>query len=166
MTAPRRIVEELIRNCESKSMGQAVLELGSATSPPLSMTSKKALDENLATIAAGERRCSMKTYTVTFAQVHSALRLRRNRSQKRRGRLRRAKKYWRDVNTGAEQWPLNDAQHDSAVSARIVLIYDEADKRREIAHDVRLDEYTLMRARTARDQRTLDNAKAIFKALI
>ena len=107
----------------------------------------------------------MKTYTVLFAQDIPHYGSVEIEAKNDADALRRAKKYWRDVNTGAEPWPLNDAQHDSAVSARIVLIYDEADERREIAHDVRLDEYTLMRARTARDQRTLDNAKATFKAL-
>lgn len=107
----------------------------------------------------------MKTYTVLFAQDiphYGSVEIEANNDA---DALRRAKKYWRDVQIGAEPWPLYDAQHDSAVSARIVLIYDEADGHREIVHDVRLDEYILLRARTARDERTLDNAKAIFKTL-
>ena len=107
----------------------------------------------------------MKTYTILFAQDIPHYGSVEIEAKNNADALRRAKKYWRDVKTGAEPWPLNDAQYDSAVSARIVLIYDESDKRGEIAHDVRLDDYTLLRARTARDERMLDNAKAIFNAL-
>jgi hypothetical protein len=77
--------------------------------------------------------------------------------------LRRAKNYWRDVHIGAEPWPLDDAQHDSATSARICTIYD--DTNREVICDVRLDKYMLMTARTARDERTFDNAHALYRAL-
>lgn len=107
----------------------------------------------------------MKTYTALFAQDIPHYGSVEIEAKNDADALRRAKKYWRDVNIGAEPWPLNDAQYDSAVSARIVLIYDEADERREMAHDVRLDDYILLRARTARDERTLGNAKAIFNAL-
>jgi len=107
----------------------------------------------------------MKTYTILFAQDIPHYGFVEIEAKSDADALRRAKKYWRDVRIGAEPWPLEDAQYDSAVSARIVLIYDEADQRREIAHDVRLDEYTLMRARTARDQRTLDNARGIYNVL-
>lgn len=107
----------------------------------------------------------MKTYTTLFAQDIPHYGSVEIEAKNDADALRRAKKYWRDVQIGAEPWPLQDAQHDSAVSARIVLIYDETDEHREVAHDVRLDEYILLRARTARDERTLDNAKAIFSAL-
>jgi hypothetical protein len=107
----------------------------------------------------------MKTYTILFAQDIPHYGSVEIEAKNDADALRRAKKYWRDIQIGAEPWPLYDAQHDSAVSARIVLIYDEADEYREIAHDVRLDDYILLRARTAGDERILDNAKAIFKAL-
>ena len=108
----------------------------------------------------------MKTYRVLFAQDIPHYGSVTIEAKNDAGALRRAKKYWRDVQIGAEPWPLYDAQHDSAVSARIVLLYDEADADREIAHDVRLDEYMLLRARTARDERTLDNGKDIFNTLV
>jgi hypothetical protein len=107
----------------------------------------------------------MKTYTILFAQDIPHYGSVEIEAKNDADALRRAKKYWRDVKIGAEPWPLNDAQYDSAVSARIVLINDESDESREIAHDVRLDEYMLMQARTAREERTLDNAKAIFSTL-
>jgi len=107
----------------------------------------------------------MKTYTILFAQDIPHYGSVEIEAKNDADALRRAKKHWRDVQIGAEPWPLHDAQHDNAVSARIVLIYDETDEHREVAHDVRLDEYVLLRARTARDERTLDNAKAIFTAL-
>ena len=106
----------------------------------------------------------MRTYTILFAQDIPHYGSVEIEAKNDADALRRAKKYWRDVKIGAETWPLNDAQYDSAVSARIVLIYDEAGER-EMAHDVRLDDYILVQARTARDERTLDNAKAIFEAL-
>jgi hypothetical protein len=107
----------------------------------------------------------MKIYTVLFAQDIPHYGSVQIEAKDDADALRQAKRYWRDVQMGAEPWPLHDAQYDSAVSARIVLIYDEADDHREIAHDVRLDDYKLLRARTARHERTLDNAQRIFKTL-
>jgi hypothetical protein len=107
----------------------------------------------------------MKAYTVLFAQDIPHYGSVQIEAKNDADALRQAKTYWRDVQIGAEPWPLQDAQYDSAVSARIVLIYDEADTHREIAHDVRLDEYILLRARTARHERTLHNARRIFNTL-
>lgn len=104
-----------------------------------------------------------KTYSILFAQDVPHYGFVEIEAKDDAQALRRAKQYWRDVQSGAEPWPLDDAQYDSATSARICTIYDDAD--REVTCDVRLDEYMLMRARTARDERTFDNAHSLFSAL-
>jgi hypothetical protein len=77
--------------------------------------------------------------------------------------LTRAKTYWQEAHHGEKPWPLDDAQYDSAVLARIVSISDSAD--REVACDVRLDTYVLQFAPDELDAKIFEHAKPMFAAL-
>lgn len=105
----------------------------------------------------------MKNYDVLFAQdvpyYGSVLLEAENDDQA----LAKAKAYWQKVARDEAPRPFTDPQHDNAVLACIVSICDNAG--REVATDIRLDEFLLHNAPTELDRRIFSNAKPIFDAL-
>jgi hypothetical protein len=80
--------------------------------------------------------------------------------------LAEARAHWERVqrDRDEEPWPLTEAQHDSAVLARIVEITDETG--RQVAADVRLDTYLLRVAPTDLSVKQIENASPMYAALI
>ena len=105
----------------------------------------------------------MKTYTVTFAQdvpYYGSVEIEAENDAEA---LARAEAYWQDVTRDEKPWPLDQPEYQSAILSRIVHISDDAD--REVACDVRLDNYVLEFAPNELDAKIFDNAKLIFAAL-
>jgi hypothetical protein len=105
----------------------------------------------------------MKTYTVLFAQDIPHYGLVEIAATGDEDALAKARAYWKRVQRNTEPWPLTDAQHDSAVLARIVDITDEAD--RQVAADIRLDTYHLTTAPTELSVKLIENAFPMHAAL-
>lgn len=106
----------------------------------------------------------MKTYTVIFAQDvphYGSVEINATGDVEA---LAKSRVHWQRVQDGEEPWPLSEAQHDSAVLARIVEITDETG--RQIAADVRLDTYLLSIAPTELSAKLIDNASQMHGALL
>lgn len=106
----------------------------------------------------------MKTYTVRFAQDVPHYGTVEIEAENDEGALAKARAFWERVQQGEEDWPLYDAQHDSALLDRIVEI-TEGDDDREVSRDVALDTYTLAHTPTEQDARLIQNIKPVYQAL-
>jgi hypothetical protein len=108
----------------------------------------------------------MKTYTVLFAHDvphYGSVEIDATGDVEA---LAEARAHWERVqrDRDEEPWPLTEAQHDSAVLARIVEITDETG--RQVAADVRLDTYLLSVAPTDLSVKQIENASPMYAALI
>ena len=105
----------------------------------------------------------MKTYTVLFAQDvphYGSIEIAATGDE---DALAKARVHWERAQRGEEPWPLTEAQHDSAVLARIVEITDETE--RQVAADIRLDTYFLTIAPTDLSVKLIENASQMHAAL-
>jgi hypothetical protein len=105
----------------------------------------------------------MKTYTVLLAQDVPHYGMVEIAATGDEDALAKAHIHWERVQRGEEPWPLDEAQHDSAVLDRIVEINDETG--RQIAADIRLDTYLLSIAPTDLSVKLIENASATHAAL-
>lgn len=106
----------------------------------------------------------MKTYTVLFAHDvphYGSVEINATGEVEA---LAKAKVHWERVQRDEEPWPLTEAQHDSAVLARIVEITEESG--RQVAADLRLDTYLLSVAPTDLSVKQIENASPMYAALI
>lgn len=106
----------------------------------------------------------MKTYTVLFAQDvphYGSVEINATGDVQA---LAKARIHWERVQRDEEPWPLTEAQHESAVLARIVEITDETG--RQVAADVRLDTYLLSTAPTELSAKLIKNASQMHAVLI
>jgi hypothetical protein len=106
----------------------------------------------------------MKTYTVLFAQDVPHYGQVEITATGDDDALAKARVHWERVQRDEEPWPLTEAQHDSAVLARIVEITDETG--RQVAADLRLDTYLLSIAPTDLSAKLIENASQMHAALI
>jgi|CZKX01.1.fsa_nt_gi hypothetical protein len=105
----------------------------------------------------------MKTYTALFAQDvphYGSVEIAATGDE---DAVAKAHIHWERVQRGEEPWPLDEAQHDSAVLDRIVEINDETG--RQVAADIRLDRYFLTIAPTELSAKLIENASAMHAAL-
>ena len=105
----------------------------------------------------------MKTYTALFAQDVPHYGMVEIAATSDEDALAKAHIHWECVQRGEEPWPLDEAQHDSAVLDRIVEINDETG--RQIAADIRLDTYHLTIAPTELNVKLIENASQMHDAL-
>jgi hypothetical protein len=111
-----------------------------------------------------ERRCGMKTYTVLFAQDvphYGSVEITATGDVEA---LAKAMVHWERVQRDEEPWPLNEAQHESAVLDRIVEITDD-ETGRQVAADIRLDTFLLTVAPTDLSVSLIKNATPMHGAL-
>jgi hypothetical protein len=106
----------------------------------------------------------MRTYTVLFAQDVPHYGQVEIAAAGDVEALAKARVHWERVQRDEEPWPLTEAQHDSAVLARIVEITDETG--RQVAADIRLDAYLLSVAPTDLSAKLIGNASQMYAALI
>ena len=108
----------------------------------------------------------MKTYTVLFARDVPHYGSVEVNATGDVDALAKAKVHWKRVqrDRDEEPWPFTEAQHDSAVLARIVEIIDETG--RQVAADIRLDTYLLSVAPTDLSVKQIENASPMYAALI
>jgi len=106
----------------------------------------------------------MKTYTVLFAQDVPHYGQVEINATGDKDALAKARLYWKRVQSDKEPWPLNEAQHESAVLDRIVEITDD-ETGRQVAADIRLDTYHLTIAPTELSVRLIKNATPMHAAL-
>jgi hypothetical protein len=105
----------------------------------------------------------MKTYTVLFAHDVPHYGSVEVNATGDVDALAKAKVHWERVQRDEEPWPFTEAQHDSAVLARIVEITDEAG--RQVVVDLRLDTYLLSVAPTDLSAKLIENASHMHSAL-
>jgi hypothetical protein len=105
----------------------------------------------------------MKTYTALFAQDVPHYGLVEITATGDEDALAKAHTHWERAQRGEEPWPLDEAQHDSAVLDRIVEINDETG--RQVAADVRLDTYFLTIAPTNLSAKLIENASPMHAVL-
>jgi hypothetical protein len=105
----------------------------------------------------------MKTYTVLFAQDVPHFGSVEIAATGDEDALAKTRVHWERAQRGEEPWPLTEAQHDSAVLARIVEIIDETG--RQVAADIRLDTYLLSVAPTDLCVKLIENASRMHAAL-
>jgi hypothetical protein len=107
----------------------------------------------------------MKTYTVLFAHDVPHYGSVEVNATGDVDALAKAKVHWERVqrDRDEEPWPFTEAQHDSAVLARIVEIIDETG--RQVAADIRLDTYLLSVAPTDLCVKLIENASRMHAAL-
>ena len=106
----------------------------------------------------------MRTYTVLFAQDvphYGSVEINATGDVEA---IAKARGYWERVERDEEPWPLYEAQHDSAVLARIVEITDKTG--RQVAADIRLDTYLLSIAPTDLSAKLIENAPQMHAALL
>jgi hypothetical protein len=106
----------------------------------------------------------MKTYTVLFAEDvphYGSVEINATGDVEA---IAKARAHWQRVQSDEEPCPLTEAQHDSAVLARIVEITDETG--RQVAADLRLDTYLLSVAPTDLCVKLIENAFPMHAALI
>jgi len=106
----------------------------------------------------------MRTYTALFAQDVPHFGLVEIMATGDVEALAKARAHWERVQSDQEPWPFTEAQHDSAVLARIVEITDETG--RQVAADLRLDTYLLSVAPTDLSVKQIENASPMYAALI
>ena len=106
----------------------------------------------------------MKTYTVLFAHDVPHYGSVEVNATGDVDALAKAKVHWERVQRDEEPWPFTEAQHDSAVLARIVEIIDETG--RQVAADIRLDTYLLSVAPTDLSAKLIENASHMHAALL
>jgi hypothetical protein len=106
----------------------------------------------------------MKTYTVLFAHDVPHYGSVEVNATGDVDALAKAKVHWERVQRDEEPWPFTEAQHDSAVLARIVEITDEAG--RQVVTDLRLDTYLLSVAPTDLSAKLIENASHMHAALL
>jgi len=108
----------------------------------------------------------MKTYTVLFAHDVPHYGSVEVNATGDVDALAKAKVHWERVqrDRDEEPWPFTEAQHDSAVLARIVEIIDETG--RQVAADIRLDTYLLSVAPTDLSAKLIENASHMHAALL
>jgi hypothetical protein len=109
----------------------------------------------------------MKTYTALFAQDvphYGSVEIAATGDE---DAVAKAHIHWERVQRGEEPWPLDEAQHDSAVLDRIVEINDETGRQiaADIRLDIRLDTYFLTIAPTELSAKLIENASAMHAAL-
>jgi hypothetical protein len=105
----------------------------------------------------------MKTYTALFAQDVPHYGQVEITASDDEDALAKARAYWKRVQLDKEPWPLDEAQHESAVLDRVVEITDETG--RQVAGDIRLDTYLLTIAPTELSVKLVENASAMHTAL-